>query len=371
MRERYLEVFNRIWIDNLHGDRFGSERAPDGRTSESIFAMQGSSGIQLGTAIALLLTKAKGSTMADVRYRDFSDANAEDRRASLLKHAVANDPNDAYTTFEPVLEFDLPFKPIHYADSYLRWAPLDELLSICSPGVNTSRDALVVDIDLQRLTSRMELYFNSAISDQELGEATRCAVRDSARFNARQTREYLLHRGLQADKFLRYAYRPFDSRYLYWEPETKLLDEKREQLFSAHEHGTTFIICREKAERQQEGTPFYLTRSMSDRHLTRPGCICFAPLRLSDQQKLSATQSAQTTVPEQSRTYLSAIAVPTETGEPYEILAMHVAAVGYSPSYLAENADVIRLTWPRIPLPDSKLQLQISAALGHKSRRPA
>lgn len=34
MRERYLEKFDRIWIDNLHGDRVISEYAPDGRTSE-------------------------------------------------------------------------------------------------------------------------------------------------------------------------------------------------------------------------------------------------------------------------------------------------------------------------------------------------
>ena len=27
--------------------------------------------------------------------------------------------------------------------------------------------------------------------------------------------------------FIRHAYRPFDNRWLYWEGETKLLDEKR------------------------------------------------------------------------------------------------------------------------------------------------
>jgi hypothetical protein len=32
MRERYLDVFDKIWIDNLHGDRIISEYAPDGST---------------------------------------------------------------------------------------------------------------------------------------------------------------------------------------------------------------------------------------------------------------------------------------------------------------------------------------------------
>ena len=40
MREKYLEEFDAIRIDNLHGDRIISEYAPDGRTSETVFAIQ-------------------------------------------------------------------------------------------------------------------------------------------------------------------------------------------------------------------------------------------------------------------------------------------------------------------------------------------
>ena len=43
---------------------------------------------------------------------------------------------------------------------------------------------------------------------------------------------------------------------------------------------------------------------------------------------------------------------------------MHALAIGYSPAYLAENADGIRQDWPRIPLPDSRELLCSSAALG-------
>ena len=55
MRERYLEAFDAIRIDNLHGDRIISEYAPDGHTSETVFALQGQSpGIKVGTSIVLL-----------------------------------------------------------------------------------------------------------------------------------------------------------------------------------------------------------------------------------------------------------------------------------------------------------------------------
>jgi hypothetical protein len=48
------------------------------------------------------------------------------------------------------------------------------------------------------------------------------------------------------------------------------------------------------------------------------------------------------------------------------LIWMHALAIGYSPAYLAENADGIRRDWPRVPLPDSKDALLASAELGKK-----
>ena len=50
---------------------------------------------------------------------------------------------------------------------------------------------------------------------------------DTARFDARKVRAALIARGGPDESgFVRYAYRPFDKRWLYWEAETKLLREK-------------------------------------------------------------------------------------------------------------------------------------------------
>src|SRR5437867_6180555 len=84
MREHYLEVFDKIWIDNLHGDRIISEYASDGRTSETVFAMEGTSpGIKIGTSISLLVAKKDGTAPPPSRtlYRDMHEARAAERRA--------------------------------------------------------------------------------------------------------------------------------------------------------------------------------------------------------------------------------------------------------------------------------------------------
>ena len=88
MRESYLESFDQIRIDNLHGDRIISEYAPDGHTSETVMAVRGQSpGIKVGTAITLLSKSARTSEQAGkggILYRDFHQARADERRLALL-----------------------------------------------------------------------------------------------------------------------------------------------------------------------------------------------------------------------------------------------------------------------------------------------
>jgi len=137
MRERYLEAFDRVWVDNLHGDRRISEYAPDGRTSETVFAMQGSSpGIKVGTAITLMVSKKNRSADGCVlRYRDFDDARADARRAALEQSATDRSVGSAYREVEPELALGLPFKPRAVATAYLTWPKLTEVFPTYFPGV--------------------------------------------------------------------------------------------------------------------------------------------------------------------------------------------------------------------------------------------
>ena len=284
MRERYLDVFDNIYIDNLHGDRIISEYAPDGRTSETVFAMQGqSSGIKVGTAIATLIRKpnhAVGTTYrssatpivpsasaptlpidssapvetgyapsaatlrATLRYRDVDHARAEERRAALLESATVRDMDSLYTTITPLRELGYPFMPRLVNPAYLTWHKLPELFPVSFPGVKTSRDDVVVDIDRERLIARMERYFDPSVSHAEIRRDIPGVMENSARFQAEQVRDTLLKRGFLPQNIVRFAYRPFDTRWLYWEPETKLLDEKRPDYFPHVQARNSWIEAR-------------------------------------------------------------------------------------------------------------------------------
>ena len=170
MRERYLEAFDVIRIDNLHGDRIISEYAPDGRTSETVFALRGQSpGIKIGTAITLL-SKTGASESAGHRtlYRDFDQAKAEERRMALLDSLGAPSMDSGYSSLQPDLRLGLPFKPVTVSGGWTDWPALPDLFPTSFPGVKSGRDPFVTDMDRNQLRKRIGDYFNAGLSHEEM-----------------------------------------------------------------------------------------------------------------------------------------------------------------------------------------------------------
>jgi len=381
MRERYLEAFDAIWIDCLNGDKYKTGKlTPEGEPDPSVFSTEfNPEGIQIGTAIALLcvgeppgLPREREALPYQNRGLRFRHLWGKTKRQRLLETAD-QDGKTLYQELEPSLELGLPFMPAQVSRGYTAWPLLPDLFPTTSPGVNTSRDLDLVEIDLPRLEERMKAYFNNDLSDHDVKGIAPSLMTPSSRYDPIATRKHLLQRRILSGHFVKYCYRPFDARWLYWEPETKLLDEKRADLFAAVGRGNIFLTSRQKAERQWEGTPFYVARDLADRHLTRPGSNCFPlwtyrlPARQGELHR--GVQEDVAVIPnlsEPTRGYLRGIGIGYSDADEQTaaLVWMHALAIGYSPAYLSENADGIRQDWPRIPLPNSKDLLLASAELG-------
>ena len=67
MREHYLRAFDQVWIDCLNGDKYKTgKQTPDGKPDPSVFSTEHNrEGIQVGTAVALLVRKAEHQGPAD------------------------------------------------------------------------------------------------------------------------------------------------------------------------------------------------------------------------------------------------------------------------------------------------------------------
>ena len=232
MRERYLESFDAIRIDCLNGDKYRtSKTTPDGDPDPSIFSTpEDPVGIQVGTAITTLVRKADHAPADRVGFRNIWGLT----KAEQLTETAETEPGALYDSFHPSLPLGLPFARMAVSKGWHDWPSLPDLFPTSFPGVVTSRDPFLVDIDLDALKTQVSDYFNRNLSHDEIARRYPAVMRTTARFDALSVRDSLLARGgpNQAG-FVHYAYRPFDNRWLYWEAETKLLNEKRSQLQAA------------------------------------------------------------------------------------------------------------------------------------------
>lgn len=342
MRERYLEAFDLISIDNLNGDKYMTGKTtPDGKNDPSIFSTEFSrEGIQVGTAIATLVRKEKHTSAMGIGFRHLWGVG---KRVQLARES-ASIRTLLYETIIPTPQIGLPFAPHTVGADYITWATLPELIPVSFPGVETSRDSALVEIDRDVLEKRMRRYFDPKVNEKELEDDALVLVRDATRFSAKTVRAYLLSRGYLPDKVVRFVYRPFDVRWLYWEPETKLLNEKRSEYFPHVNESNIWLVAQPKTRR--EWTPIQFVKSLGSRHLDERGAFYF-PLRLyttpTRQAGLFDDPSSPISTPNLSRLsidYLNRLGIHIDADT--ELLFYHILAILHSLAYRVENAGGLR-----------------------------
>ena len=345
MREKYLEAFDAIRIDCLNGDKYKTGKVtPDGTPDPSIFSTPSDPvGIQVGTAIATLVRKADHAPADTIGFRHLW---GQAKREELLETADT-DPTTLYDAIEPVLPLGLPLVRTAVSAEYFDWPTLPELFPVSFPGVKTSRDGFLVDTDLNRLKARIADYFDAELSHEEIARRYPSVMKATARFNARVVRDSLLARGGPIETgFVRHTYRPFDNRWLYWEAETKLLDEKRADYMPHIFEGNVWLSFNKRPQKGEAEPRACVTEHIGCHDLIG-NATCFFSLWLRDDGLGNDRDSTQ------RRPNLSAAAQRylKHINASVEDLFHHVLAVLHDPAYREANAGALRMEWPRIPLP--------------------
>ena len=343
MRERYLEAFDVIRIDNLNGDkRKTGKKTPEGAPDPSIFS---TSSIQVGTAITTLVRKADHKPAQEVGIRHlWGEAKLSDLTATAEVPA-----GELYDSMSPDLSLGLPFVPTTASKSWPDWPSLIDLFQTSFPGAKTNRDSFLVDIDLHRLKARIDDYFNSSLSHDEIASRYPVIMKTARHFDARATREALLRRTETPKEtgFINFVYRPFDTRWLYWEAETKLLNDKRAGYKSHVSDGNLWFSAVSKLRRDATEPQVGVTRYMASLHLNEWGASMFpAWLREEGMALDGGGEQRRPNLSDAAQRYLNRLGLGVED------LFHHVLAVLHSPSYRTDNAGALRMEWPRIPLPD-------------------
>jgi hypothetical protein len=384
-RQRFLEGFDEIWLDCMNGDsRETGKLTPEGKPDPSVFSTEWNrEGIRVGTAIGLLVKRGRSrETDTRVRFRHFWGAT---KRSDLFTSLDIQDFNAQYEYSNPRKDNRWSFRPSDVTEEYLAWPRLTDLCAEApSNGLMEKRAGALMDDDRAALEVRMRRYFEKGASFEDLRREGHPLTRDAAAHDAGKAREKVLDaEGFIEDRLLRYALRPFDQCWCYYTGVSSVWNSHRPSLWAQCWEGNAFLLSRFNRSKDLEGVPFYFVRGLSDDHLLSPDASAFS-LRLKsgatrrpgdkihdnhalpgmehDAGKITANLSPF------ARAYLASLGLPDPDTDQAtaELIWYHALAVGYSPAYLAENADGIRQDWPRIPLPKAKDSLTASAALGRQ-----
>ncbi len=358
MRKHLLDSFDRFSIENLHGNRKISEYAPNGKTSETIFAVHGfSPGIRQGVATSLWIKCGEKSKTPKVLFRDdLNEARAADRRTQLLDSLKASDFDAGYEPSNPEKSNRYSFRPSKSSKQYSSWPKIIDLCAM--PPINglmEKRGGALIDVDRSKLEKRMLAYFNPKLEWSEYSALGYGLVDKQAGFDPKNARRKALEsEAYDANRVVRYAIRPFDTRWCYFTAVPPVWNRARPQLWAQNHNGNEFLITRPAGVASPEGIPFHFTRCLGDNDFLR-GHAYYIPTTLKGPIPRKNLSSV-------GRSYLEKLGELAKD----DFLLLHCLAVGYAPTYLSENAGGIRGDWPRIPLPDSKDALIHSAELGRR-----
>ena len=236
------------------------------------------------------------------------------------------------------------------------------------PGVKTSRDGFLIDVDLDRLQRRVRDYFDADLTHEEIARLYPGVMHSTARFNAGATRDTLMARGGPDDAgFVRFAYRPFDTRWIYWERDTKLLDEKRADYRPHVFKNNVWLVTQQRPRR--DWSPPQVISHLGCLDLMDRGATCIPVWHRAEGLGIALTENApRQNLSDAARLYLEGMELSVED------LFHHILATLHDPGYRSSNAGPLRMEWPRIPLPnwghgndrDAAAGLSRSAARGRE-----
>jgi hypothetical protein len=212
MRQSLLESFDEIFILNLHGSAKKHEVVPtDGSKDDNVFD------ITVGVAIALFV-KLPPEMKAKAKKKPATVHHAELWGLRKNKYDWLNGHNAAntqWTTFEPDPP-DFRFVPRNakHEREYERGWSVAKAFPIGISGIKTHRDELLVAFESEVLKKRIQ---DIALDKDVSAMRQRYGIVDTDYWRLEETKKHLNPKTV-ANKIHRYFYRPFDVRYIFYEP---------------------------------------------------------------------------------------------------------------------------------------------------------
>jgi len=345
MRECLMNAFNEIYLLNLHGNLRKKELAPDGTKDENIFD------IQQGVTISLFLKNAN-KLGSRVFYADLWGQH-EDKYAALWKH----DARDTrWTELKPAAPyfFFVP-KKLTGDETYESGWGINEVFSVWQNALKTDRDELFFDFGREELEKRMKIFFSK---DYDVNFESKYHVIASSSYDIKARRNGTIFSDV---KIKRCLYRPFDKRWLYYDPRLTSRPAEKVMRHMLPEGSLGLLSMRQYEYEVPDYCYFLATRSITECRVfisNRGIASCF-PLYLYP-ETIDEPSLHKDRRPNFTRPFLKILSEKFKLAqeEPYglpkgitaEDIYHYAYAVFHSATYRKRYAEFLKIDFPRLPL---------------------
>ncbi len=354
MREELLKYFDRLYIMDLHGNSLLKETTPEGNIDQNVFD------IQQGVAILIAVREKDkpdyGSTayksrdgvkeMAKVLYYDLW-GRREDKYKFLESASLDNIDWIEVKPTEP--NYFFARKNLDYEDEYQRDLSITDIFPIYAAGVKTRRDNVCVDYDRETLINRFrDISINTNL--EELKQ--KYNIKDTEYWSLEKAKLDIKQDEIES-KLLLYAYRPFDNRWVYYNPKIIERGDSRKELMGHLLKGNNIALL---SCRQQVEPGFYhifcseiLTEHCTVSLKSRESTYVF-PLYIYPNTENKQTNLFLEKTPNLSPKFLETIKGKLGKIPAPEEIFYYAYAIFHSPTYRTRYAEFLKIDFPRLPL---------------------
>ncbi len=352
MRKHLLETFEEIYIMDLHGSAKKKETAPDGGLDQNVFD------IMQGVSINIFIKKGdqkKNSMLGNINHHELFGKR-------VIKYntlSVNNIINIQWLKIfcEDHLWYFIP-KNFGYKEKYVKGFQVEKIFEKNCSGVQTDRDKLFIDDNVDDLENRIKLLLSKNYSKSFEIEYN---IKDSSGYNLLRRISNSTYNVLKINNI---NYRPFDIKKIYYDE--KLIsragfDSNRHLLYE------NIGLIAKRGFEEEKSMPCFSTKYISDRRgWSRPGmqgAESIFPLYLypdnSIQQRIIHQKFRKPNLNIHIINEISNILNLVFTNEkeeskgtfsPIDILD-YIYAVLHSPSYREKYKEFLKIDFPRVPYP--------------------
>lgn len=258
MRQSLLGTFDEIYIVNLHGSAKKHEKTPEGGKDENVFD------ITLGVAIVVFAKLPKSATRkharTSVHYRDLWGLRA-DKYKWLDGHDVSNTDWKKLSPVAPGFFF-VPRTVVEQTDYKDYWS-VPSIFPVGISGIKTHRDQLLIAFDRDTLVTRFKTI---AETENLQFLKNKFEIEDTAYWTLAQAKQQLNAKAVSKSVH-DYCYRPFDERFIFFEPK---IIERGDARWSVMRHmldRNLALVCTRQTDPGPFSEVFATTRLLDKRCL--------------------------------------------------------------------------------------------------------